>query len=98
MVTDDDPPNDSAVSVDVFIALPPADAAMWAQFIVTAPDEYLLENCTRILLPPRVACTTWRSVLLDNPGEGGLFPVSVNCWPVAQVPIQHSSADAVCET
>jgi hypothetical protein len=26
------------------------------------------------------------------------IPVSTNCWPVAQVPIQVSVADAVCHT
>jgi hypothetical protein len=71
---------------------------MWAELIVTASDEYLLENCTRILLPPRVACTTWRSVLLANPGEGGLLWDSVSCWPLAHVPIQHSSAYALSRT
>jgi len=105
MVTDDDPPlNVSAVSVDVIIApftgLLLADNAIWAELIVIGPPDvvYLLENCTRILLPPKVACTTWRSVLLANPGEAGLFPGSVNCWPVAQVPTQASAADAVWQT
>jgi hypothetical protein len=55
MVTDDDPANASALSVAVFIALPPVDAAMWAELIVTALFPYALENCTRNLLPPKVA-------------------------------------------
>jgi hypothetical protein len=45
------------------------------------------------LLPPRVTCTTWRSVLLDNPGAGGLFWRSVNCWALNHVHIQHSLVD-----
>jgi hypothetical protein len=102
MVTDDDPLlNVSAVSVAVSIALfaapTPVDTAMCAELIVVEPVEYLLEKCTRILLPPKVACTTWRNVLLAKYGEAGLFPVSVNCWPVAQVPIHVSVADAVCQ-
>src|SRR4030065_102536 len=97
MVTDAAPLSVSAVSVAVSIELPPVDTAIWAELIVIGPDEYLLENCTRILLPPNVACTTWRSVLLAKCGAGGVLCGSASCCPVAHVPIQHFSADAVHE-
>jgi hypothetical protein len=97
MVTDDFPLNVSAVSVAVFIELSPVDNAIWAELIVIGLDEYLLENCTRILLPPRVERTTWRRVLLAKCGEGGVLWGSASCCPAAQVPIQHSFADAVHE-
>jgi hypothetical protein len=35
--------------------------------------------------------------LSDNPGAGGLFWGSVNCWALAQVPIQQFFTVGACE-
>ena len=68
------------------MVLPPFDAAICTDFIVTELVLNSLENLTRSVSPPIETRTTCRKELLDNPGKGGIFPGSTNCGAVLQVP------------
>src|SRR5262245_55195918 len=90
IVTEAEPANVSATSVEVLIAPPVAApaSATWTAFIVTGPLPNSFDSRSLSWLPLIDVNTNWRSVLLVRPGAGGLFAVSVSCGPVAQVPTQ----------
>ena len=62
--------------------------AICTAFIVTGLVLNSFENLTCRLSPPMDTQTTCRSVLLLNPGAGGMFRGSTSCGAVLQVPTQ----------